>query len=137
MKSQDEINQIIKLRSKNLSYDKISKKLNISKPKIIEITKKFQCEINNLKAIHFEQILEEYGLLHHQQLKLYSKIHDKVSKEILSRDLSCLEMPELLKLLERSSNKIEKINSPNSLRFVSDEDILERRSGTYSVKWEA
>jgi len=88
--------KFIQLRAGGLSFDKISKKLNVSKPTLIEWSKELRTEIANLKAIELEALQEKYYISKKKRIELLGSQLDKVNKELEKRKLSEIPTDKLL-----------------------------------------
>jgi orotate phosphoribosyltransferase-like protein len=55
--------KFIELRSQGLSFEKISKEINVSKPTLIKWNQEYSQEISNLVFFHSEKLIEEFKLL--------------------------------------------------------------------------
>lgn len=82
MKTQNEKKRFIELRAKGLSYDKISKELEISKPTLIKWNDELKNEIANLRYFEFESIIAEYSLSKRSRLESFSIILSKALEEL-------------------------------------------------------
>lgn len=111
----------IELRAKGLSYDKISEKLNVSKPTLIEWSKEFSIEINNLKAIELETIQEKYFMLKKQRIQDLGKILAKINKAIDERDLSSTNNDKLLELKIKYINELRKEFEPTLFQYKKNQ----------------
>ena len=79
--------QFIELRAAGLSYNKIAKQMNVSKPTLIKWSKKYSNDIKNAKALEPESIREEYLLSHEHRLRVLGTQLSNLTKEILKRNL--------------------------------------------------
>ena len=102
MKTTEQKEKFVELRAKNLSFDKIAKKLNVSKPTLIEWSQELNQEIANMKAIELEAIQEKYYMQKKQKIKLYGKQLEKIKEELEARlennELKDVKTEQLFKL---------------------------------------
>jgi len=56
MKDQETIQKFIELRSQGWTYARLMAELNVSKPTLINWSRKFQFQIQNLRAIELEAL---------------------------------------------------------------------------------
>ena len=98
MTTEDQVIQIISLRSQNLSFDKIAAKTGISKPTLLKICRQNETAIKNLKNSKREALLEEISLRYEDKLKSLGDITHKVKEELISRDLSSIPTSQLIPL---------------------------------------
>ena len=129
-------NKFVELRSQGLSYDKISKQLNISKPTLISWSKEFEFEISNLKVIEFDSLIHQYSLSKESKIKTLALQLIRAEEELAKRDLS--DIPTL-KLFELQNNILDKINSIKmELRFKEKSDTpFDLSSMIGNNEWEA
>lgn len=106
MKDTQKKEQFIELRAKNWSYDRISKKLKVSKPVLIKWGKEFQIEINNLKAIELEALQEQYYINKAGRIESLGKQWQAILAEIKKRDLTDLSTERLFELLLKYSTAL-------------------------------
>jgi len=66
--------RFIELRAQGMSYDRIAKEINVSKPTLISWTKEFGDQINEAVYINYESILENYESI----LEQFGFIEDKL-----------------------------------------------------------
>lgn len=98
MITQEQIERFIELRAKGFSYEKIAKAIGISKPTLIKLSRQYQKEIANQKFFNIECLLKKYRLARENKIKVLCKLLDRVNTELLFRDLSKLEIKDLLKM---------------------------------------
>lgn len=123
-----EISLFIELRSTGLSLEKISQKLNVSKPTLIKWSKDHKIEIENLRAISHEHILNHFKLSREAHLERIAKIYSKGITELETRDLSSLPIDKLLKVI----GELREVMYPmleNKLKL--EKDFFEFRSSEY------
>lgn len=108
-KSQDQIEEFIKLRSEGISFQRISDLIGVSKQTLIKWAFERKTEIDNLKAIRLEAFKENHKQSCNAQLELLSKRLSHVQNEIEKRDLTSLKLSELLALEKETNEKIDKL----------------------------
>lgn len=127
--------KFVELRSKGLSYDKISKELGVSKRSLIEWSRELQYEIANLRAVELEAILDKHLLAREQKLEMYRELLEKVRKNFLERDLSDLDTEKLFNLFLRLIGLLEsevifkEKFTLSGLDFVRDEEKVRAWQG--------
>ncbi|MEQ8226420.1 MAG: hypothetical protein ABRQ37_29160 [Candidatus Eremiobacterota bacterium] len=97
----------IELRAKGLSFDKIAKKLNVSKPTLIKLSKEFEHEINNFKIIELENLYEKYYMKKEKRITLFGDILKKINDELQNRDLSKIPTEKLFDLMIKYSKYLK------------------------------
>jgi transposase len=98
----------IELRAQGLSYQKISKQLNVSKPTLIKWSREHCTEIKNAKAVENERIREDYLLGRQHRTRVLGTQLNRITKEILKRDLTEVPTWRLFELQRKVINEIEK-----------------------------
>ena len=126
MVNQDQIIQFIELKAKGYSLDKISKQLEISKPTLVKLARQYEKEVSNEQYFNYETLLEKFKLSRELKTKYMVKMLRKINKELLSRDLSNLEIKDLLKLREQLDNELKSLL--NKVRYYTDEksDLMKK-----------
>jgi transposase len=108
MKSQQTKQQFIELRAGNISFDKIAKKLNVSKSTLIAWAKECDLDIQNLRAITQETLNEQYKIGQQHRLEMWSEQLEAVRSELKKRGLGDIPTLKLIELLESLSEKLKK-----------------------------
>jgi len=96
MKDQETVAQFIQLRAQGLSYDKISAQLKVSKPTLIDWSRKHQFDIQNLRAIETEALAEKCFASRQARWEQISRDLHRVEAELLKRDLADVPTGQLL-----------------------------------------
>ena len=111
----------IELRAKGLSFDKIAKKLNVSKPTLIKLSKEFEHEINNFKIIELENLYEKYYMKKEKRITLFGDILKKINDELQNRDLSKIPTEKLFDLMIKYSKY--KKDEKNEMIFREEREV--------------
>ena len=115
--------QFITLRAEGKSFDFIAKKLNKAKSTLIQWSKIYQDDINDMIFLSMQSLKEEYQ---HTQREKYKKLLEhlaKVDKAITEIDLSRATIKDLILVrndIQNSLNDMEK-----STRF-KDTNLVEK-----------
>lgn len=107
MKNQEVKNKFLELRATGLSYDKISRELNISKKTLIAWSKELAMEICNLKAIEIEALQEKYFMTKKMRIELYGEKLKAIKTELDTRSLSTISSDKLHELLIKYSTHLK------------------------------
>jgi len=99
--------RFIKLRANGESYDKIAKKLSISRNTAIEWGKKFSKEIANMKSIRLEGLIEQYALSVEEKVKLWGSISNRIYETLEERSFFYDDNDKLLDMLCKAQSKLE------------------------------
>jgi DNA invertase Pin-like site-specific DNA recombinase len=119
MKTQNEKKRFIELRAKGLSYDKISKELEISKPTLIKWNDELKNEIANLRYFEFESIIAEYSLSKRNRLESFSIILSKALEELKERPFDEISVKDLVNIVFQMNQKIQ--TEVGNLKFHTKE----------------
>ncbi|MBC8525901.1 MAG: hypothetical protein H8D22_03370 [Candidatus Cloacimonetes bacterium] len=101
MITQEQKDRFIELRAKGLSFEKISKDMDISKPTLIKISRGLTEQIKNLKAVELEAIQEKFFLLKKQRIEAFGEQLEKIKAELENRDFSDISTDKLLDYFQK------------------------------------
>jgi len=96
MKDQETIQRFINLRAQGMAFAKIADELKVSKPTLIEWSRRYQFEIQNLRTVETEALAAQcLASRQHrwEQLGLHLR---QVEEELAKRDLSEIPVSQLL-----------------------------------------
>lgn len=122
VKTNDKKEQFIKLRAKNYSFDKITQKLEVSKPTLIEWAKEFKKEIANLRTIEKEKLYQQYLMTKETKIEAFGELLARMKEELFDRDLSDVETKDLLSMMIKTSELLD--NEREDLSFIVEKEIL-------------
>lgn len=91
-------NQFIELRAKGLSYQKIARRLKVSKSTLANWSTDLEGEIASLRAMELEALYEKYYLTKEARIKLLGEQLTAIQTEIKSRSLKDIPTEKLLDL---------------------------------------
>lgn len=111
MKTIDDKNQFVELRAKGYSFDKISKKLNISKSTLIEWSKDMSMELANAKAMFQDMYVQKFVDLEKKKAEKYFKIYERLLDQILEKDVSKEPLHKIIESLQMIEAELEKYQS--------------------------
>ena len=115
--------KFILLRAEGLSFDKIAKKINISKPTLIEWQKDFRHEIKEAQKIRFTQILEKYNMIKEKRIERISKELEKLWKAYENIDCKDMNKRELLMMITRLEKRLkEEIEPFENVKMNEDKE---------------
>ncbi len=117
--------QFIELRADGVSFDKISKKLKVSKSTLITWAKEYELEIENFRAISYESFQEQYEIGQKHRLKMWSEQLDAVRAELKKRGLSDMPTSKLIDLLDTITDKIKQETYKVEFKSEAIEKICE------------
>ena len=107
METNEKKEKFIQLRAKGYSFDKIAKKLQMSKQTLIDWNKELEEEISNFKAMELELLYEKYYLTREQRLQTFGQMLSRLKDEIDIRDLSEIPTDKLLDLWLKYNDKVK------------------------------
>ena len=96
--------QFIELRANNESYEKIAKKLKVSKTTFIAWAKDSELDIENLRAITFEALQEQYKVGQQHRLQMWSEQLEMMRTELKTRGLGDIQTTKLVESYGCSTN---------------------------------
>ena len=139
MKTTEQKEKFVELRAKNLSFDKIAKKLNVSKPTLIEWSQELNQEIANLKTIELEALQEKYYMQKKQKIKLYGKQLEKIKEELEARlennELKDVKTEQLFKLFFEYMDRLEFERVP--VEFIAERSFEEMELDNFTERFTA
>ena len=116
MIDQDIHEEFIQLRVKGLSFDKISKKLNVSKSTLITWSQEHAKTIANLKSIEQEAIFQKHRISKDKEMEIIRKDYEKIQKELESRSLDKTTTAKLYELRDKYSEKLR--DNSDGIKFL-------------------
>jgi len=111
------------LRTNGLSFDKISKKLNVSKPTLVKWSKIYQDEIQDLKAMDLLALKEKYQYTQKKTYETLLKQLEKVETAITNTDFSKLSIKDLILTKANILEKVEEIESNTNFVNVGLDEV--------------
>jgi len=109
--------RFIFLRSQGWSYTRIMEELKLSKPTLINWSRKFQYEIQNSRTMASEALLEKWLLARDLRVNAIGEVLRKAEAELAKRNINELSTGSLLALVERLRRQIKQEIGP--LKFTS------------------
>lgn len=114
-KTLEEQEKFIELRAQGMSFDRISKELNISKPVLLKWNGEFLERIKEAQFFELENIVEKYSLMRVKRFEVHSKVLSSALEELKERaenkKLKTLSTEKLFQLVEELEQRIEKDTS--------------------------
>ncbi len=119
MKTAEEKQTFIEMRAKGISFDKIAKKLEISKPTLLKWNQDYNKEIANLRYFQFESIIAQFRLEQGARVESMAAILSKALEELKSRSFEGLSAKDLLSIIEQTGERLR--GEFSGVRYVTDE----------------
>jgi hypothetical protein len=116
MRTQNELNQFVVLRSNGWSLAKISKHLNIPKTTLFRWEEKNAETIHLFKYVQLEKLQEQYVPSYEEQLKDTHEHLAKIQAVLKKRDYSFMSSEFLLQMNFQLQNRLDKIREQVPLR---------------------
>jgi len=129
METNEKKEKFIQLRAKGYSFDKIAKKLQMSKQTLIDWNKELEEEISNFKAMELELLYEKYYLTREQRLQTFGQMLSRIKDEIDIRNLSEIPTDKLLELFLKYNDKVkEELIEP---KFQDSNEMKQKKQFKY------
>ncbi len=106
MKDASQRDKFIDLRAKGWSYQKIADEIGVSKQTLINWSKQYQIEINNLKAIEHDALQTKFCMATSARIELLGGLLQRVREELDTRDLSQLSAEKLFDMTLKLCNAL-------------------------------
>ena len=117
MHDEKTVQRFIELRASGWTYARLMTELNASKPTLIGWSRKYQFEIQNLKAIELESLANQWLASVQDRIKAWGEQLRKVEAEIAKRDVADLTTAQLYTLARSLRRQIEE--ATGSVRFTT------------------
>ena len=111
------VQRFIELRASGWTYARLMTELNTSKPTLIGWSRKYQFEIQNLKAIELESLADQWLASVQDRVKAWGEQLRKVEAELANRDVADLTTAQLYTLARSLRRQIEEATGP--VRFTT------------------
>ena len=111
------VQRFIELRASGWTYARLMTELNTSKPTLIGWSRKYQFEIQNLKAIELESLAGQWLDTVQDRVKAWGEQLRKVEAELAKRDVADLTTAQLYTLARSLRRQIEE--ATGSVRFTT------------------
>ncbi len=95
MHDEKTVERFIELRSQGWPFARIATELNVSKPTLINWSRKHQFQIQNLRAVELEALADKWLSSVSDRLNSLGEQLRKVEAELATRDLKALSTPQL------------------------------------------
>ena len=120
MKDASKRDKFIDLRAKGWSYQKIADEIGSSKQTLINWSKQYQIEINNLKAIEHDTLQAKFCMATSARIELLGGILQRVREELDTRDLSQLSTDKLFDMTLKLCNALDEHRL--QIKFTEERD---------------
>lgn len=124
MKDNDTKLEFLALRAKGFSYARISEKLEVSKPTLIDWARQFRDDITNLRTIELEALQDQFYATRERRIKLLGEQLEKIEAELAKRDLSPLPTDKLIDLKMRLVDNLKKEETQTRFEMSGVFDLM-------------
>lgn len=126
--------RFIELRVKGLSFDKIAAELKVARNTLIQWSRKFQFEIQNLRAIEMESLREELIATREARAKTLAAQLKAVEEELARRNVAELSTARLFQLADSLRRQV--LRETGDVRFsVPVGDIPNAEFNEHAQDW--
>jgi len=120
--------KFVELRSQGLSFERITKELETSKPTLLKWAKEFENVISELMFVEFESLLEKYKMLKIERVRCYGEqlklIRDALKKSKL-KDVPANKLLDMALVLEdRIKGEMRDVSHVSVETKASYEELL-------------
>ena len=117
MHDEKTVQRFIELRSQGWTYARLMAELNVSKPTLINWSRKHQFQIQNLRAIEMEALADKWLSSVAGRINMLGEQLRKVEAEIAGRDVKDLSTAQLYCLARGLRRQIEQ--ATGSVQFTT------------------
>ncbi|MBD3290953.1 hypothetical protein GF337_19255 [candidate division KSB1 bacterium] len=111
--------QFIELRAEGASFDSCARELGKSKTTLIKWQRELDTEIENMKYLNTQYILEKYKITNEKKIEFYSEQLDRIHKALAKINYEELSVKDLLALKEKFENCLEE--ETRSIKYKTGE----------------
>jgi hypothetical protein len=117
MHDEQTVQRFIELRSQGRTFARIATELNISKPTLINWSRKHQFQIQNLRAVELEALADQWLSSVSDRLNSLGEQLRKIETELDTRDIKALSTPQLYFMARHLRRQIQQTAGP--VQFTS------------------
>ena len=131
--------KFIQLRAEGLSFDRIARELDTSKPTLMKWAKEFENEISELMFIEFESLFERYKMLRVERVRRYGEQLELIREALKEKDLGDVPATKLLDMAlvleDRIQGEMRDVSHASvEIKASFDELIAEPPKYTWDIK---
>jgi hypothetical protein len=104
--------RFVSLRAEGWSFARIADEIKVSKPTLINWSRKFQFDIQNLRAINIESLNEKWLLTREARVSALGEQLKKLEAELAKRDVTSLTTHQLFTLADALRRQIKGETGP-------------------------
>jgi hypothetical protein len=117
MHDEQTVQRFIELRSQGWPFARIAAELNVSKPTLINWSRKHQFQIQNLRAVELEAVADQWLSSVSDRLSSLGQQLRNVEAELATRDTKALSTPQLYTMARNLRRQIQQTAGP--VQFTS------------------
>lgn len=125
-KTLEEQERFIQLRAQGMSFERISKELNISKPVLLKWSGELYDRVKEAQFFELENIVQKYGVMRRERFEVHSKLLSSALLELKERaensKLKTLSTEKLFQLVEQLEERLEKDTKRELVSVKVDKD---------------
>lgn len=125
-KTIEEQEKFIQLRAQGMSFERISKELNISKPVLLKWSGELYNRVKEAQFFELENIVQKYGVMRKERFEVHSKLLNTALQELKERaennKLKTLSTEKLFQLVEQLEERLEKDTKRELISVRVDKD---------------
>ena len=127
MKDMDMRARFIELRAAGWSFARIAAELQVAKQTLVDWSRQYQFQIQNLRALHLEGLQEKYLASHESRLQMMGSQFKHVEDELATRKLSDVPTARLLALASTLRREMARETAPPQFSSPANEIPSEER----------
>jgi hypothetical protein len=124
MHDEKTVQRFIELRSQGWPFSKIAAELNVSKPTLVNWSRKHQFQIQNLRSVELEALADKWLSSVSDRVNSLGQHLHKVETELATRDIKELSTPQLYSIAGKLRRQIEQTAGPPSSPRLSLNSLM-------------
>jgi hypothetical protein len=112
MHTPETIRRFVELRARGWTYARLEAELNVTKPTLIDWSRKHQFEIQNLHAIELEAMRTKWLASTSEHVDAVGEQLRRIETELATRNLTELTTPQLMSAARNLRRQIEQATGP-------------------------
>ncbi|MGZ4963927.1 MAG: hypothetical protein ACXWBP_06135 [Limisphaerales bacterium] len=112
MHTPETVRRFVELRAQGWTYARLETELNVTKPTLIDWSRKHQFEIQNLHAIELEALRAKWLASTSEHVDAVGEQLRRVETELATRNLAELSTPQLMSAARHLRRQIEQATGP-------------------------
>lgn len=106
MKDIETKQRFVELRSGGSSFERIAGELQVSKPTLLKWAKELAGELEQLRFVRFEGLIEQYALMKEERVKALAEVLRAALAELKARDMKEVPTEKLVGLVFTLQEKL-------------------------------